>query len=148
MEKLAEYEEVVLMMAKQSPDGRVRLYLPSHHAAAVSLQKKGMGRYLVGHVFKLEKRGVITMSNVKWVTEYISLTKLPDGRIYLRDAKRDIEGARTPMQAAEYIREHSKSPDHVPLGTALHGALKWLGFRGCLPCAERQAKLDRAIRRR
>lgn len=72
-----------------------------------------------------------------------------EGRRY--DVTNTATGLRRVMsrhELADYIRAHARSPEHVPLGDYLHSGLQKVGFTGCLPCAERQAALNRLVRRR
>lgn len=89
------------------------------------------------------------MSTRRQHTAHIYSTPMGDGSYYIENTQtgehftsRDVESI------ARYIRSYSQSPDHYPLGTFVHSALEKVGItRDCLPCAERQAYLDRLIRR-
>jgi hypothetical protein len=53
------------------------------------------------------------------------------------------------LHLAAYIHQHSSEPDFYPLGDLVHGTLQKLGIKKpCLPCAHRQAKLNRLLKRR
>lgn len=51
--------------------------------------------------------------------------------------------------AARYLASRQANPDYLPLGTLAKRVLERFGLKkDCLPCARRQAKLDRLVRRR
>jgi predicted ArsR family transcriptional regulator len=56
-----------------------------------------------------------------------------------------------PAEVARYIRAHSRSEGHYALGTVVHNAIDRVGAAigrrppDCLPCAEREAALNRLI---
>lgn len=57
------------------------------------------------------------------------------------------------QEVARYIRANSKSEGHLPLGTMVHDAIHKVGEMvgkkpaDCLPCAEREALLNRLVPR-
>jgi hypothetical protein len=84
----------------------------------------------------------------RWITEHISITELPDGRYFVFNGVTGDQHRFTEPTLIDYLQRHVTSPNHVPLGDYLHKFLKGLGIKGCLPCAERQARLNRVLGRR
>lgn len=85
------------------------------------------------------------MATTRWVTESISVTELPDGRYHVTNNGEHI--TMPGLDLIPYLSKHVTSQEHIPLGDYLHKLLKGFGFSSCLPCVERQAKLNRVIRR-
>lgn len=75
----------------------------------------------------------------------------PDGRLYRYELRRvGTEGVHIVVGYENYIQllaDMSASGRYLPVGDAVHSALDFLGFERCLPCAERQAKLNRLIKK-
>lgn len=80
-------------------------------------------------------------------TPTISSVALVSGRYLVTDERTGLVKEMTRHQLADYVRANARSPEHIPLGDYLHEGLKRVGFSGCLSCAERQAKLNRMVRR-
>lgn len=78
-------------------------------------------------------------------TPDIESVEIADGRYLVHNRATGTSATMTRMQLADYIRRHAQSPEHVPIGDYLHEGLKRIGFTGCLPCAERQAALNRLV---
>lgn len=81
-----------------------------------------------------------------------SIGPLSDGQIWVRD-DRFNDNQPFPvgdeLHLAAYIHQHSTDADYYPLGDVVHKALERVGFvKPCLPCAERQARMNRWLRRR
>lgn len=74
--------------------------------------------------------------------------QLESGLYEVHDERKRTVYRMSRHQLADYIRKHARSEEHVPIGDYLHEGLRRVGFTGCLPCAERQAKLNRMVRRR
>jgi hypothetical protein len=52
------------------------------------------------------------------------------------------------LELAVFVHEHSQDEEYVPIGTGIHRLLVKMGVKKpCLPCAERQAWLDRLVKR-
>jgi len=48
---------------------------------------------------------------------------------------------------AQWVADHSARPTHVPLGDWVHNVADALGFKRCLPCAERQIRWNNWLKR-
>lgn len=78
-----------------------------------------------------------------------TIASLPfDGGYFILDDREGTSWVETKEELARYIAERSPEAGFVPLGTIIKKVLATIGVkRDCLPCAERQAKLDRLIRK-
>lgn len=81
-------------------------------------------------------------------TPTISSVRLADGTYRVHDSARDRTFRMTKHALADYIRKHARSEQHVPLGDYIHSVFSAAGVTGCLSCAERQAKMNRVLRRK
>lgn len=72
---------------------------------------------------------------------------MPDGRFLVKDHARGLERMMTKVQLGDYLADHCTSPEHVPIGDYVHKLLSGLGLSGCLSCAERQAWLNRRVKK-
>lgn len=85
-------------------------------------------------------------------SKHIFSTITPDG---CYDVENTANGERfrecDAPTVARYIRAHAKSEGHYALGTAVHDAIHKVGEvlgkkpADCLPCAEREALLNRLV---
>lgn len=72
-----------------------------------------------------------------------------NGEFILEDTRdgEQYEAAST-SELAQLIADLSATDTHVPVGDAIHKVTSFFGIKRCGKCAERQARLNRMIRRR
>lgn len=86
------------------------------------------------------------------LTPHIEVIDIGDGFLLFDDRARAQDMPKwlaTKEDVAQYVSEHSTEDEFYAVGDWLKGVLSKLGIdKPCLPCAQRQAKLNRVFSRR
>lgn len=85
------------------------------------------------------------MSKTKWFTEHISGVEMSPGIWHVANHETGERFDMTKDELARFLSANVSSSRHVPLGDYVARGTKALGIETCLPCAERQAWLNRLI---
>lgn len=81
---------------------------------------------------------------------HLEFWESPDKTYYQVRRKGDPDSAvivENRDELAQWIANNSANPDHLPIGDLVHKVAEILGFKRCTPCAERQARLNRWLKR-
>lgn len=83
-------------------------------------------------------------------TPHIRSVVAPNGVIWVEDDRKDppVFTLKNELELARYVHQHSSDDGFYAIGDLVHKAFETVGIKKpCLPCAERQARLNRLLRK-
>lgn len=79
---------------------------------------------------------------------HLGLVRTVDGEMVIIDARDDRRyKVKDYEELRQLVADLSATDEHLPIGSAVHSVLSFLGIPRCGACAERQARLNRWVRR-